>query len=265
MSNTSVPGPPWQCPMPGTMNSASEFAADGPDRFVDPLEHDQARVGRDQRIGPAVIHQQLAAAVEEARQIRIAAVQQSVVRPDRALDIVGHIDRVVVPVGREDDLLHALRAIRRTAPARRRRPIRAPIPDSSGPDAARRRSVDRRSATSSPSRSRPAASSGNRRDPLRCTSASRSRSEHRAGSSITPSFTPSSGVARVQHGVVDHRVLARRNHRRRLAVDVDVQPHARRIEPHLVPRRIAGDDAVEIVRDSAAPRSAPAVRPSSTS
>src|SRR5207253_597178 len=30
LSNTSVPGPPWQWPIPGTMNSASEFAAAGP-------------------------------------------------------------------------------------------------------------------------------------------------------------------------------------------------------------------------------------------
>ena len=44
-----------------------------------------------------------------------------------------------------------------------------------------------------------------------------------------------------------HRVLARRNHRRRRAIDVGVQPYARGVEPHLVPRWIARDDAVEIV------------------
>ena len=76
------------------------------DRVVDPLEHDQARVGRDERIGPAVIHQQFSAAFEEARQIWIAAVQQSLVRLHRALHIGRHIDRVVVPVRPEDDLPH---------------------------------------------------------------------------------------------------------------------------------------------------------------
>ena len=64
---------------------------------------------------------------------------------------------------------------------------------------------------------------------------------------MTPSFTPSSGITPVKDGVVNHRILARRNHRRRRAIDVGVQPHPRGVEPHLVPRRIAGDDAVEIV------------------
>ena len=86
------PGPPWQWPMPGTMNSASELAAALSDRIVDPLVHDQAGVRRHQRIGPSVIHQQLAAAAEEARQVRVAAVQQPVVRLHRALDIVGDVE-----------------------------------------------------------------------------------------------------------------------------------------------------------------------------
>src|SRR5206468_1149064 len=55
------------------------------------------------------------------------------------------------------------------------------------------------------------------------------------------------GIASLEDRVVDHRILARGNHRRRRAVDVGVQPHPRGIEPHLVPRRIARDDAVEIV------------------
>ena len=58
-------------------------------RLVDPLEHDQAGVGRHQRIRPPVIHQQLSAAAEEPRKIRVASIEQPVVGSHRPLDILG--------------------------------------------------------------------------------------------------------------------------------------------------------------------------------
>src|SRR6185437_3086967 len=51
----------------------------------------------------------------------------------------------------------------------------------------------------------------------------------------------------VQDRLVDHRILARGNYGRRRAIDVSVQPDPRGIEPHLIPGRIAGDDAVVVV------------------
>ncbi len=76
------------------------------DRFVDPLEHDQTGIGRNQGVGPAVIHQQLAAMLEEAREIRVAAIQQALVRLHRPLHIVRHLDAVVVPLRTEHDFPH---------------------------------------------------------------------------------------------------------------------------------------------------------------
>src|SRR5207249_10322142 len=44
-------------------------------------------------------------------------------------------------------------------------------------------------------------------------------------------------IALVEDGIVDDRILARWDDRRRRSIDVGVQPDACGVEPHLVPRR----------------------------
>ena len=98
-SNVPVPSPPTQCVMPGTMNRRYDCwtlrgpAAPGHHAVV--VVHAVGR--RDRLIAPAVVLQQLAAAPEEGRQIRIDGVHHAVVRLLGPRDVAIEIERLVVP------------------------------------------------------------------------------------------------------------------------------------------------------------------------
>ena len=94
LSNVSVPGPPRAMVHAGHHVQLQRL----PDRV---LAHRMSDVGevvdavqrRDLRIGPAVIHQQLAAAVEERLQIRVARMEHAVVLLQRQLDVGRGLNR----------------------------------------------------------------------------------------------------------------------------------------------------------------------------
>ena len=77
MSNVFVPSPPAQCAMPGTMNRRIESAAFAapPCVFTTLCVVVDAVARRNQLIVPAVIHEQLPAALEERAQIRIGRIR----------------------------------------------------------------------------------------------------------------------------------------------------------------------------------------------
>jgi len=69
----------------------------GTDRLHDFLVVDRARLRRHLLIGPAVVHQQLAAVREERLQVRIAGEQRAAVGRRRLLDAFRDLERAPVP------------------------------------------------------------------------------------------------------------------------------------------------------------------------
>ena len=111
--------------MPGTMNSRIESLRCGraADAFTARGVVVDAVPRRDQRIAPAVIHQQLAAAAEERLQIRIDRVVVAVVQRVGQRDVLVEVERLEVPVGiLEHDELEVVGRDARAARARRPRP-----------------------------------------------------------------------------------------------------------------------------------------------
>ena len=94
MSKTLGPSPPLQWPMPGAMNSRYAALDVGP--ASDRLQHARVVLGAVERgnlrIAPAVILNQLAAAIDERLQVRIERVDRAGVRIFRARDVRGGVE-----------------------------------------------------------------------------------------------------------------------------------------------------------------------------
>src|SRR5439155_2383165 len=56
------------------------------------------------------------------------------------------------------------------------------------------------------------------------------------------------GVASIQNGIVNHRVLASRNDAVRILIDDEIQRFTRGMRTHLVPRGGSGNDSIEVLR-----------------